>query len=799
MTDKMKMMDFISNLESLLIEEKDIDNIPLLAIRDMVIFPHNVAPIRVGREESVEAVEKSLKKNKLLFLTAQKDGDEEEVAEDNLYDIGTCAYIIQSVKMPDNTLKVLVDGLYRAKVHKFKKRKKYLAADIKPYGESINEHSDDPEIEAQLRILLDLFEEYVQNNKKIPFEMLNYIKSISSKKNQLFNVIASQMMIPIEDKQEILEIKKFSDQVTKLNEILVKENEIMKLERELEDKVKKSVMEHQKNFFLNEQMKAIKKELGYGESNPEVEKFVKEIESSPMPDFVKEKAKEELDRLKTMQSSSPEANVISTYLDWLIKVPWTSNEKADTVGIKAAKQILEDDHFGLNKAKERIIEHLAVLKHTKKSQGSILCFVGPPGVGKTSIGKSVARALNRNFVRVSLGGVRDEAEIRGHRRTYIGAMPGKIIQSMKKSGSNNPVFLLDEIDKMSSDFRGDPASAMLEVLDPEQNNAFNDHYLDVDYDLSNVFFITTANLQHNIPKPLLDRMEIIRFPGYVLYEKIEIAKNFIIPKLIDKLSLKERKIEFSDAAVEKIILNYTKEAGVRQLEKNTAKILRKIVSEIVEKNPRIDKKFKVNHKNLKDYLGVKKFEESLLKNKKPSVGVTTGLAWTSTGGEILRIETLIIKDGKGHLELTGNLGKVMQESAKAAISYAKANHKKYKIPKDFSSKYDIHVHVPEGAIPKDGPSAGITMAASIISALSNKKAKHDIAMTGELTIKGEVLPIGGLLEKSVAALQSGIKTVIIPQKNVKNIEEFPEIVKNNINFIPVEVIDEVLKEVLAND
>lgn len=766
--------------------------LPILPLKENVVFPYMIFPILVGRDLSINAAKKALEESKYIFLSAQKNPLKEEITTEDLYLKGSVARIIQTIKLPNGLLKILVDGVVQGKIVKFTKTEEYFAGQI----ELIVPKIEDPiEINALIRNMTSLFKEYVKINKSIPGEALGVYEGITEPDRKLFYV-AANLTESFEAKQRILEKESLRDQIYEVIKILNSEIGVLKIEKEIEHKVQENIAKSQRRYIIQEQIRILQNELGEDEEiSPEIKKIKDRIKKAKMPKYAREKAYEELNKLKKTPPISPESTVIRNYLDWLCDVPW-SVKTTDNLSIINARKILDEDHYGLEKAKDRIVEYIAVLNLTKSLKGQILCLVGPPGVGKTSLGKSIARALGRNFVRISLGGVRDEAEIRGHRRTYVGALPGKIIQAMKKAGSVNPVMLLDEIDKLSSDFRGDPSAALLEVLDPEQNHAFNDHYLEVDYDLSNVFFITTANVKYNIPAPLLDRMEIIELPGYLNNEKIQIAIRHIIPKQVKAHGLDPKQILIKEKAIEKIAAEYVKESGVRNLEREIATICRKSAKKIIEMKLK-EKKFKkndffieVNENNLQDFLGVPKFKKTKL-DYLPKVGSVNGLAWTSFGGEVLKVEALIM-DGKEKLTLTGQLGEVMKESAIAALSLLRASSKKLKLKKDFYKNKDVHIHIPEGAIPKDGPSAGITMFMALLSAFSNKPARADVAMTGEITLSGLVLPIGGLNEKLLAAKMNNILTVIIPKENEKDLIEIPKDILDGLKIICVENVFEAV-------
>jgi len=768
--------------------------LPVLPLRDVVIFPHMIFPVLVGRDSSLRAANYALEHDKYIFLVAQKDPAIEEPDKDDIYREGTIARIVQILKLPNNLMKILVDGVVQGTITNFQPHDKFLLADVQV---TLEEPEKTAEMEAIVRHASSLFSEYVRANRNIPPEVLAAFENIKDVRRRLY-YIAANILQTVDVKQKILRLTNLKEQYLEVIRVLNGEINVLKIEREIDTKVHENIQKSQRKYFIQEQIKILQDELGEEESTPELAKLKEDIEKAELPKEVFDKAMEEFNKLKKTPSMSPEFGVIRNYLDWIVGLPWKKKTK-DNLDIEHVKKILDEDHFGLEKPKERILEHIAVLNLVKEMRGQILCFVGPPGVGKTSLAKSIARALGRKFVRMSLGGVRDEAEIRGHRRTYIGSMPGKIIQSMKRAGVINPVILMDEIDKMSMDFRGDPSSALLEVLDPQQNNAFNDHYLEVDYDLSKVMFITTANVKYAIPLPLLDRMEVIELSSYLDFEKKEIAKRHIIPRLIKEHGLTPKDVVIPDDAVQKIINEYTRESGVRNLERELASICRKAAKEIVLKKSKNGKKkhstLVVDEKKVEEFLGVPKFRKKEA-DKSPQVGSVTGLAWTSVGGDILHVDVTLMK-GNGRLTLTGQLGDVMKESAQAALSYIRANAKKLKLNPDFFDKKEIHIHLPEGAIPKDGPSAGITMTMAMISAISGKPARADVAMTGEITLRGEVLPIGGLNEKLLAAKRAGIKTVLIPKDNVKDLSEIQESVKQGLKIVPVEHIEEALPYVFA--
>ncbi len=781
-----KPSDEISSIESIP------HVLPVLPLRDNVIFPYMIFPVLVGREQSIRAANFALDNSKYIFLAAQKKSNVEEPAKEDIYAEGTIAKIIQILKLPNGLLKILVDGIIQGKILAYTDRTNFFEAEI----EVITPKDEDKrEMNALLRQMSSLFKEYVKINKSIPPEAVNAFDNIDEPDRKLFYV-AANINQQIDVKQKILQNFSLRDQLYEVIRLLNSEIEILKIEKEIEGKVQDNIQKTQRKFIIQEQIRILQDELGEEEeTSPDFIKLKERIDKVKMPKAVFDKAVEEFNKLKKTPPSSPESTVIRNYLDWLVDVPWHTKTK-DHLDIKNVRKILDEDHYGLDKPKERIVEHIAVLNLVKNMRGQILCFVGPPGVGKTSLGKSIARAIGRNFVRISLGGVRDEAEIRGHRRTYIGSMPGKIIQSMKRAKTINPVMLLDEIDKMSMDFRGDPSSAMLEVLDPEQNHTFNDHYLDIDYDLSQVMFITTANVRYNIPLPLQDRMEIIELPGYLEHEKIQIAKRHIIPKQIAAHGLEKFNVEYKDEAINKIIMEYTREAGVRNLEREIASVLRKTAREIVfthsnnGKSKKSNKKFPIDGVLIEKFLGVPKFRTQKA-DKELRVGSVTGLAWTSVGGEILQVDATIMT-GAEKLTITGQIGNVMKESAQAALSYLRSNSKDFGLDSHFSKGKEIHIHLPEGAIPKDGPSAGITLALAMYSALSNKPARNDVAMTGEITLRGKVLPIGGLNEKLLAARRNGMKIVLIPKDNEIDLGEIKSEVKEGLKIIPIQTIKEAV-------
>ncbi len=765
--------------------------IPLLPLRDIIIYPHMVVPLFVGRERSINSLEVALKQEKEILLVAQKNAKVDDPAEDEMYTTGTIGGVVQLIRLPDGTVKVLVEGRKRGKVKRFIPNDEYFLVEAEEIDEWVEVTS---EVEALMRSVNSAFEAYVKLNKKIPPEILMPLAAIEDPA-RLADTVAAHLQLKIEDKQLILEIEDPTERLERIYTLMQSEIEILQIEHKIRGRVKKQMEKNQKDYYLNEQMKAIQKELGdKDEFRDELKELEERIANKKMSEEATEKAQKELKKLRMMAPMSAEGTVVRNYLEWLLSLPWY-DKTTEKPGIEDAEKILDEDHYGLDRVKERIVEYLAVHSLIEKMKGPILCLVGPPGVGKTSLAKSIARSMGRKFVRISLGGVRDEAEIRGHRRTYIGALPGKIIQSMKKAKSNNPVFLLDEIDKMSHDLRGDPASALLEVLDPEQNYTFNDHYLDLDYDLSEVMFITTANTIHSIPYPLLDRMEIIRIPGYTEIEKIKIAEDFLIPKETESHGLKKENISISDGALQTIIQHYTREAGVRTLEREIASICRKVAKEVVKKGRAHS--VKILSSSVPKYLGVPKFRFSSAAEK-DRIGVTTGLAWTEHGGDLLEIEVTVMP-GKGKLIITGKLGDVMQESAQAALSFVRSRADELGLEKDFYQKVDLHVHVPEGAIPKDGPSAGITIATSIASALLKRPVRGDIAMTGEITLQGRILPIGGLKEKLLAAHRGNIKKAIVPKDNEKDMKEIPAYIFKSLKVHFAESMDEVLRKAIVFD
>ncbi len=769
--------------------EDPITAIPVLPLRDVVVYPHMVIPLFVGRDKSIKALESAMENDKQILLVAQKSASDDDPKADDLYRIGTISSILQLLKLPDGTVKVLVEGNRRAKINTFLGTEDFFTAQVKQYEE---EPIDERESEVLVRSLTNQFDQYVKLNKKIPPEILTSLSSIDDP-SRLVDTIAAHMSLKIDEKQKVLEITDLRERLEHLMTLMESEIDLLQVEKRIRGRVKRQMEKSQREYYLNEQMKAIQKELGDMDDVPnELEELEKKIEAAGMSKEAKAKAKAELGKLKMMSPMSAEATVVRNYLDWLVSVPWKKRSKIRH-DLARAEAVLEEDHYGLEKVKERILEYLAVQQRMRKMKGPILCLVGPPGVGKTSVGKSIARATNRKFIRMALGGIRDEAEIRGHRRTYIGSMPGKIIQNLAKVETRNPLFLLDEIDKMAMDFRGDPASALLEVLDPEQNHTFNDHYLEVDFDLSEVMFVATSNTM-NIPGPLLDRMEVIRLSGYTEDEKLNIAIKYLVTKQKKNNGLKDEEVDISEDAIRDIIRYYTREAGVRNLEREIAKICRKVVKEILlEKD--VDR-VSVTSENLEKYLGVKRFRFGEAEEH-DQVGQVTGLAWTEVGGELLTIETAVMP-GKGKSSVTGQLGDVMKESIQAALTVVRSRADVLGIDPETFEKSDIHVHVPEGAIPKDGPSAGIGMCTALVSALTNIPVRADVAMTGEITLRGEVLPIGGLKEKLLAAHRGGLKTVLIPEENTRDLADLPDNIKESLDIRPVKWIDEVLEVALTH-
>ncbi len=757
--------------------------LPLLPLRDVVVFPHMVIPLFVGRPKSIKALEAAMEQGKSIMLAAQKAAAKDEPSADDIYEIGCVANILQMLKLPDGTVKVLVEGAQRARIHHISELETHFVADLTPIE---SEAGDESEVEAMRRAIVQQFDQYVKLNKKIPPEILTSLAGIDDA-GRLADTIAAHLPLKLEQKQVILEIFNVAKRYEHLLGQLEGELDILQVEKRIRGRVKRQMEKSQREYYLNEQVKAIQKELGEGEEGADLEDLEKKVIAAKMPKEALAKAQNELKKLKLMSPMSAEATVVRNYIDTLLGLPWKKKSKVNN-DLTNAEKVLEDDHYGLDKVKERILEYLAVQQRVDKLKAPILCFVGPPGVGKTSLGQSIARATNRKFIRMALGGVRDEAEIRGHRRTYIGSMPGKILQSMAKAGVRNPLFLLDEIDKMGADFRGDPSSALLEVLDPEQNHTFSDHYVEVDFDLSDVMFVATSN-SYNIPPALLDRMEVIRLSGYTEDEKTSIAQRYLLPKQIKNNGLKEDEISVAESAIRDIIRYYTREAGVRSLEREISKICRKVVKMLLLKKQ--DKKVTISSKNIDKFLGVRQFDFGVAE-KENQIGQVVGLAWTEVGGDLLTIEAMTMP-GKGNIIRTGTLGDVMKESIEAARTVVRSRAKKLGIKADIFEKSDIHIHVPEGATPKDGPSAGVAMTLAMVSVFTGIPVRADVAMTGEITLRGEVLPIGGLKEKLLAAHRGGIKTVLIPEQNVKDLAEIPDNVKNKLEIVPVRWIDKVLE------
>jgi len=765
--------------------------VPLLPLRDIIVFPHMVVPLFVGREKSIAALEEAMNKEKDVLLAAQINAKTNDPKDEDIYKIGTLGTIIQLLRLPDGTVKVLIEGKRRARIKRFVPSTSYFLVEVE---EIIENREVTIEVEALMRGIKSAFEIYVKLNKRIPPELLASVATIDDP-SRLSDTIVAHLSLKLPDKQKILEIENPAERLERLYSQIQSETEILQVERKIRTRVKKQMEKTQKEYYLNEQMQAIQRELGErDEFKTEIQELEEKIKSKKMSAEGTKKVKKELKKLKMMSPMSAESAVVRNYIDWILSLPWYEATE-DKLEFKEAERILEEDHYGLKQPKERILEYLAVRSLVDKMKGPILCLVGPPGVGKTSLAKSIARSMGRKFVRCSLGGVRDEAEIRGHRRTYIGALPGKIIQSLRKAGSSNPVFLLDEVDKMSMDFRGDPSAALLEVLDPEQNLAFQDHYLDLDYDLQNVLFITTANTLHSIPLPLQDRMEIIRIAGYTELEKLNIAKKYLIAREMEAHGLKPENLHLTEAALKTIIRRYTKEAGVRNLQREIATTCRKVAREIAEKGK--ERRIRVTPPSLHKYLGVPKYRYGAVEEQ-DEIGMANGLAWTEFGGELLTTEVTVMP-GKGQLIVTGKLGDVMQESARAAMSYVRSRAERLGLPLNFYQKIDLHIHVPEGAVPKDGPSAGITMATAITSALLKIPIRKDVAMTGEVTLRGRVLPIGGLKEKALAAHRGGMKTIIIPKENEKDLEEIPKKILKEVKIVPVDHMDDVLRNALLVD
>lgn len=757
--------------------------VPVVCLRGIVVFPNMVIPLLIGREKSIAALEEAMLEDRKILLVAQKIEDTEDPSRDELFTVGTLSEVKQLVKLPDGTIKIIVEGLQRSKINEFVQDDPYFRVTYEAFSET---EPTGIEITALMRAVITQFESYVKANRRIPPEVLTTVVNIESP-GRLADIVISHLTLKLKDQQALLEAFDPVERLEQLYNILEQESEILEVEKRIHSRVRKHIERTQKEYYLKEQMRAIKEELGSRDDGTEAEEYRDKIKEIDLPEEVEAKALKEVDRLDYMPANAAEAGVIRTYLDTILDLPW-NNSSDEEFELKQAEEILEADHYGLKDIKERILEFLAVRKLSSKLKSPILCLIGAPGVGKTSLGRSIARATGREFVRLSLGGVRDEAEIRGHRRTYIGSRPGRIIMAMKDAGTKNPVFLLDEIDKMSSDFRGDPSSALLEVLDPEQNGTFTDHYLEVPFDLRQVMFVTTANVSHTIPRPLLDRMEVLEIPGYTDQEKIQIALRHLLQKQMQEHGLTEKQIAISESAINLIIQNYTREAGVRNLEREIATICRKVAKDVVGGKKTLSR---ITAQNLKKYLGVRKFQygKSKLKDR---IGVATGMAYTEVGGDILDIEVAIV-GGKGELTLTGQLGDVMKESAKAALSYARTIQDKLELPEDFHKKYDLHIHFPEGAVPKDGPSAGITITAAIISALSNRPVAGDIVMTGEITLRGRVLAVGGIKTKVLAAHRAGLRRVILPQENERHLAEIPAQVKRDLEFFLVSHMDEVLE------
>jgi len=762
--------------------------LPLLPLRDVVVFPHMVIPLFVGRPKSIHALETAMENDKIIMLAAQKTAAKDEPAADDIYEIGCVATILQMLKLPDGTVKVLVEGAYRAQISDIQEEDTYLTAGVRLVEA---EGEDEPEVEAMRRAIVQQFEQYIKLNKKIPHEVLVSLSSIEEP-GRFADTIAAHLPLKLEQKQVVLEMVNISRRMESLLERLEGELDILQVEKRIRGRVKRQMEKSQREYYLNEQVKAIQKELGEGEDGADIEELERKIKAAKMPKEALEKTHGELRKLRSMSPMSAEASVVRNYIETLVSLPWKKKSKVNN-DLSHAEKILEDDHYGLERVKERILEYLAVQQRVDKVKAPILCFVGPPGVGKTSLGQSIARATNRKFVRMALGGVRDEAEIRGHRRTYIGALPGKILQSLTKAGVRNPLFLLDEVDKIGADFRGDPAAALLEVLDPEQNHTFSDHYVEVDFDLSDVMFIATSN-SYNIPPALLDRMEVIRLSGYTEDEKVSIAQRYLIPKQMKGNGLKNEELSIAEGAIRDIVRYYTREAGVRGLEREISRICRKVVKMLLLKKK--SRKVTITPKNMDKFLGVRQFDFGVAE-KENQVGQVSGLAWTEFGGEMLTIEAVTVP-GKGNIIRTGTLGDVMKESIEAARTVVRSRANRLGIKNEAFEKTDIHIHVPEGATPKDGPSAGISMATALVSIYSGIPVRADVAMTGEITLRGEVLPIGGVKEKLLAALRGGIKTVIIPEENAKDLAEIPDNVKNKLEILPVRWIDKVLEIALES-
>ena len=762
---------------------KELKNMPLLPLRGVMVFPYMIIHLDVGREKSIAALEKAMVQDRLIMLSTQKDANTDKPEPDDIFKVGTVAEVKQLLKLPGGTIRVLVEGLYRAEIVEYISEEPYYEVEINEFKDAEEKPTD---VEALTRAVVSQFENWVKLSKKIPPETMVSVVVVEEP-GRLSDLIVSHLSLKIEDKQLLLEAIDIKERLEKLCEILAREMEILELEKKIAGRVRKQMEKTQKEYYLREQLKAIQKELGEkDDKSTEIAEYREKLEKGNYPEEIKDKIKKEISRLEKMPNMAAETSVVRTYIECLLSLPWGVYTE-DNLDINHAEDILNADHFGLDKVKERILEYLSIRKLTDSIKGPILCLVGPPGVGKTSLARSIAKAVDRKFVRVSLGGVRDEAEIRGHRRTYVGAMPGRIIQGMRTAGSSNPVFLLDEIDKMNADFRGDPSAALLEVLDPEQNNTFSDHYVENAFDLSKVLWVVTANTVHNIPRPLRDRMEVINIAGYTEEEKIQIAKRYLIEKQLKEHGLNNKQVSIADNTIQKVISEYTRESGVRSLERSIANLCRKAARKIVQEDK---KSIKITVQNLHTFLGSAKYHKGQAENK-DQVGVSTGLAWTEVGGDVLPTEVSILK-GKGNLILTGQLGDVMKESAQAGLSYIRSRVEKLGIEPDFYEKNDIHIHLPEGAIPKDGPSAGITMATAVVSALTGKKVRTDVAMTGEITLRGRVLPIGGLKEKVLAAHRLGIKTIILPKENKRDMDDIPNNIRKQLEFVLVEHMDEVL-------
>lgn len=762
---------------------KELKNMPLLPLRGVMVFPYMIIHLDVGREKSIAALEKAMVQDRLIMLSTQKDANTDKPEPDDIFKVGTVAEVKQLLKLPGGTIRVLVEGLYRAEIVEYISEEPYYEVEINEFKDAEEKPTD---VEALTRAVVSQFENWVKLSKKIPPETMVSVVVVEEP-GRLSDLIVSHLSLKIEDKQLLLEAIDIKERLEKLCEILAREMEILELEKKIAGRVRKQMEKTQKEYYLREQLKAIQKELGEKDDKSiEIAEYREKLEKGNYPEEIKDKIKKEISRLEKMPNMAAETSVVRTYIECLLSLPWGVYTE-DNLDINHAEDILNADHFGLDKVKERILEYLSIRKLTDSIKGPILCLVGPPGVGKTSLARSIAKAVDRKFVRVSLGGVRDEAEIRGHRRTYVGAMPGRIIQGMRTAGSSNPVFLLDEIDKMNADFRGDPSAALLEVLDPEQNNTFSDHYVENAFDLSKVLWVVTANTVHNIPRPLRDRMEVINIAGYTEEEKIQIAKRYLIEKQLKEHGLNNKQVSIADNTIQKVISEYTRESGVRSLERSIANLCRKAARKIVQEDK---KSIKITVQNLHTFLGSAKYHKRQAENK-DQVGVSTGLAWTEVGGDVLPTEVSILK-GKGNLILTGQLGDVMKESAQAGLSYIRSRVEKLGIEPDFYEKNDIHIHLPEGAIPKDGPSAGITMATAVVSALTGKKVRTDVAMTGEITLRGRVLPIGGLKEKVLAAHRLGIKTIILPKENKRDMDDIPNNIRKQLEFMLVEHMDEVL-------